>query len=299
MKAKSRRRLLISSVAMLLVAMLALGTATFAWFTTDTSTTATGLNVKTTKASHLVLSNFSTDWTTQGLDYGQSGTEFKPTSSNNGVDWFYAGATSNENGAAKAGSAQKLTYASTGQDNVTDYVYVNQLNIRNAGDVDVNSVTINFSLNDEKDGSGTALDTATTRYMRFAICEARGRVYNATTSTNYIGDANAQPKDAAAFQGGVYAYAADSASPITAVSGSGSTQTITYASSALNAKAGTSVSLPVGTLKPGTYSATNKSEAYYMIYVWFEGTDTDCKDANAGHEIPNFTITVSGTSASA
>ena len=33
MKAKSRRRLLISSIAMLLVAMLALGTATFAWFT--------------------------------------------------------------------------------------------------------------------------------------------------------------------------------------------------------------------------------------------------------------------------
>ena len=49
MKAKSRRRLLISSVAMLLVAMLALGTATFAWFTN--STTAYAKNAKVTVAS--------------------------------------------------------------------------------------------------------------------------------------------------------------------------------------------------------------------------------------------------------
>ena len=40
---KSRKRLLISSIAMLLVAMLALGTATFAWFTQNTTATASGI----------------------------------------------------------------------------------------------------------------------------------------------------------------------------------------------------------------------------------------------------------------
>ena len=40
MKTSSKRRVLISSVAMLLVAMLALGTATYAWFTVDTKATA-------------------------------------------------------------------------------------------------------------------------------------------------------------------------------------------------------------------------------------------------------------------
>ena len=56
MKTTSRKRLLISSVAMLLVAMLALGTATFAWFTQSTTATANGINVKTIKSSELVIS---------------------------------------------------------------------------------------------------------------------------------------------------------------------------------------------------------------------------------------------------
>lgn len=51
MKTTSRKRLLISSVAMLLVAMLALGTATFAWFTQNTSATANEFSAKTVKAS--------------------------------------------------------------------------------------------------------------------------------------------------------------------------------------------------------------------------------------------------------
>lgn len=46
MKTTSRKRLLISSVAMLLVAMLALGTATFAWFTTSTNPYADNFSAK-------------------------------------------------------------------------------------------------------------------------------------------------------------------------------------------------------------------------------------------------------------
>ncbi|MCA9745179.1 MAG: hypothetical protein KC459_02915, partial [Ruminococcus sp.] len=57
MKTKSRKRLLISSVAMLLVAMLALGTATFAWFTQNTSATADGITVRTSKTSSLKISD--------------------------------------------------------------------------------------------------------------------------------------------------------------------------------------------------------------------------------------------------
>ncbi len=55
MKAKSRKRLLISSVAMLLVAMLALGTATFAWFTSNPNATASGLSMKATASKGLVI----------------------------------------------------------------------------------------------------------------------------------------------------------------------------------------------------------------------------------------------------
>ena len=68
MKTTSRKRLLISSVAMLLVAMLALGTATFAWFTTDTTTQATGISVQTSKKSLLLVSSRTSEWT-DNLNY--------------------------------------------------------------------------------------------------------------------------------------------------------------------------------------------------------------------------------------
>ena len=57
MKTKARRRLLISSLCMLLVAIVALGTATFAWFTQNTTATADGIYAKTEKASSLLISD--------------------------------------------------------------------------------------------------------------------------------------------------------------------------------------------------------------------------------------------------
>lgn len=55
MKANSRRRVLISSVAMLLVALVALGTSTFAWFTSDPTANASGVNVKSTASEGLLI----------------------------------------------------------------------------------------------------------------------------------------------------------------------------------------------------------------------------------------------------
>lgn len=51
----TRKRALISSVAMLLVAMIALGTATFAWFVADPTAKADGLQMKTTTSTGLVI----------------------------------------------------------------------------------------------------------------------------------------------------------------------------------------------------------------------------------------------------
>lgn len=55
MKKTSRKKLLVSSVAMLLVAMLALGTATYAWFTSDPTANASGVNVKSTASEGLLI----------------------------------------------------------------------------------------------------------------------------------------------------------------------------------------------------------------------------------------------------
>ena len=78
MKTTSRKRLLISSVAMLLVAMLALGTATFAWFTSNTTSKADDFHATTTKVSTLVISKNDKKWKTH-VEYGvgTSNTEMK------------------------------------------------------------------------------------------------------------------------------------------------------------------------------------------------------------------------------
>ncbi|MBQ6337398.1 MAG: hypothetical protein IJI50_09220 [Ruminococcus sp.] len=52
---KFRKRALLSSVAMLLVALVALGSATFAWFAANPNASAFGLKLKTTAADGLVI----------------------------------------------------------------------------------------------------------------------------------------------------------------------------------------------------------------------------------------------------
>lgn len=56
---KFRRRALLSSVAMLLVALVALGSATFAWFTSLPTANAQGLTLKATAAQGLVVMSSS------------------------------------------------------------------------------------------------------------------------------------------------------------------------------------------------------------------------------------------------
>ena len=51
----TRKRALISSVAMLLVAMIALGTAAYAWFVADPTASAAGLKMRTVSGSGLVI----------------------------------------------------------------------------------------------------------------------------------------------------------------------------------------------------------------------------------------------------
>lgn len=58
-----RKKALLSSIAMLLVALVALGSATFAWFTSNPNANASGLSLKTTASTGLVIRTDSdTTW---------------------------------------------------------------------------------------------------------------------------------------------------------------------------------------------------------------------------------------------
>lgn len=256
----TKKRALISSVAMLLVAIIALGTATFAWFTKSTSATAENLSVKTVKASEIMLSDNDTthDWTDQ-LDYNTLGKVLKPASSADGVHWYTANATNK-------GSYEAPTPSSTiPEDQIGKYVFKNQLNVSNMGAAAVEKVTISFNLKEGVQKPGA-------KYLRLALVEADKR----GTDANIIGD----------FASCVYAEGTDKADAF--VPNDEGTSVITKK---ISTKDGSNASVTIGDLGAKDTATSTK---YYNLYVWFEGQDTDCYDYNAGNVMSPITFTVTG-----
>lgn len=250
MKTKSRKRLLISSVAMLLVAMLALGTATFAWFTQDTRSYADQINARTSKVSSLVLSKSDrTNWQSH-IQYGVDRIMY-PASSSNGSDWFFANASDAASGAVDNASIKDAKAPGT---TTADYVFINELNIKNAGAVKVKDVKITFTLQGENSD-----------YARVALVP--------------IGvDGSANTTDGTFGTGTVYGKKATPYQPISSLAGD------------LGASITPSTKYEVKVPDLDVDQAT-----YYALYVWFEGQDVDCKDANSGQAIPDLVFDVDGT----
>lgn len=261
MKTTSRKRLLISSVAMLLVAMLALGTATFAWFTQNTQAKADELSVQTVKASELKLSDDTNDWTDQ-LHYNAVDEVLKPASSADGVHWYTAVAAKKDAFTASATPTTPLT-------NLDGYVFKNQLNVANMGGSAVNGVKIKFTLSETPSKPGKT-------YLRLALVEVDKKGKDATITGN--------------FKDGVYAVGADTANAFTPDAGGTAVTT-----EKVDAKAGTSVEFSVGNLGA---AGSGTDAKYYNLYLWYEGQDVDCSDYNAGNTMPKITFTVTGDTAS-
>lgn len=270
MKTTSRKRLLISSVAMLLVAMLALGTATFAWFTTDTTTQATGISVQTSKKSLLLVSSRTSEWT-DNLNYN-FGTDtakklLQPASSYDGENWYKAQAVNGLSGAATTG--EKIT--GVGTQAAEGNVFCNMLNVKNTGAEPAANVTITATI------SETAVTTGK-NYLRVAL------VPSDCTADN--GRGTATVKSAEEFRKNIYSAGADAAKPVEYVGASVADKKGAIKAADLDVQTkSNSISVNAGTL--------NKDQAkYYMLIVWFEGQDEDCQDAFAGNEMPNITFTI-------
>lgn len=255
MKSTSRKRLLVSSVAMLLVAMLALGTATYAWFTTNTTSYADRINVATSKASTLVVSKSDKQWGTH-VEYGV-GTDTTaqtmfPASSADGSSWFKADAKDG------TGVIDKTTLAAATKEGKLDpdYVFVNELNVKNDGKLKVTNIKIKF----------LALSNSSS-YARIALVPKAG----ASSETDVV-------TTTGAFATNVYDNQGEKYYPVES--------TTTISSTLITANNATEISVPE--LAPGKM-------AYYDLYVWFEGQDKDCKNANSGQPIPKLRFDVTGT----
>ena len=130
---KFRKRALLSSVAMLLVALVALGSATFAWFTSSTSATASGLSIATSKSSELLVAKKDFRFS-ESVVYDDEAPLYVPATSKDGTTWYTSTA------AAKTEFTSNGTYNSP--DSLGNVVYDEMLNIKNNGQKEATTVTI-------------------------------------------------------------------------------------------------------------------------------------------------------------
>ena len=79
METKALRKQLGAAIAMVIVAAIALGAATFAWFVNNTKVTADGATVSATTANTLLIKNESGEWGTTNT-FADSNVNFKPVS---------------------------------------------------------------------------------------------------------------------------------------------------------------------------------------------------------------------------
>ena len=297
MKTNSRKRLLVSSVAMLLVAMLALGTATYAWFTQNTSATTSNLSVYTSKSSSLEISKSTAVWGST-VDYEFANKKLLPASTADGKNWFEAVAADEKSFASAKGEVKSISLTS-GRNN--SYFFKEQLNIRNAGAAAVENVKIKFTI-----GNSSTYD-----YLRVALVPTTGTGASVADS----------PETGKSFVNYVYANTSNNSSSTTGegesavttyskkygaiatVTGTGSTQTFTTTDiTPISGDATTGlVTIDVtGTgEKLDAYDASAGEDGYdcryYNLYVWFEGQDLQCYNANAGVVVPDIQFSVEGS----
>lgn len=96
---KFRKRALLSSVAMLLVALVALGSATFAWFTEDPNADAKGINAYAQTSKGLLISTDTDDTPSHHaqLAKGVNGIYLAPATTNDGIAYKTIDAASASN----------------------------------------------------------------------------------------------------------------------------------------------------------------------------------------------------------
>lgn len=260
MKTTSKRRVLISSVAMLLVAMLALGTATFAWFTTSTNPYADDFSAKTTKQSTLLLANDTRDGWSTHLEYGVANKTMYPASGN-GTAWVMGNASDSLTGVIDKTTLKSVLPSTASGLNADDYVFVDELNLYNNGTAAVENVDIDFYMN-------TTNNNGTADYARVALVPIDG--------------SSVSSSDLVALGNNVYSTTVKSYKPIVDTTGTEGAQITTKTTFHVDVTANGEV------MEAG-------EKRYYKLYVWFEGQDANCTDANSGKVIPGLKFDVSSS----
>ena len=259
---KFRKRMLLSSVAMLLVALVALGSATFAWFSQNSKATASGIIAKTQQGSNIVVSETGSDYK-DAITFATylkgfynpvtpGGAKINSTSAEVNMDspvWKKTTASSYD-GAVK-GTDKQYENANAGTDFTKTDLYVKY---DTADTTATQAVDIKMTVTDKNSNP----QSATKDFLRVALIpkgtDATALVPHAVVWGNAKDD---------------YAKNPDS---MTTNDGSATTSVVT---------------VETGEPMIPNITLTGGKPIQFEVYVWYEGTDPDCIDSNANN---NFQI---------
>jgi hypothetical protein len=280
----SRKKILLSSIAMVLVALVAFGSATYAWFTLNKTVYADSMKVEVAAAKGLVITGTNAAVATNSgwenkYSFTDQTAKLNPASisvASNKVSANTVYATqissdgkwedhkSTQGQSAYFGSETTVTPETSGQAyKATNYAAAYEIGVKSKDGND--SLTgINFTLDIE------ASDVKVQDYIRVAVLEQTG------TSTDYTSDSVL--KLFGTEETGAKAYpSATGGTPATAVAQTLNPITFTNMKSTGNTVA-SNISL-------GKVGDTTNVAKWYTILVWYEGEDGDCVTDNASGDI--------------
>ena len=258
MKQTSRKKVLVSSVAMMMVATVSLGSATFAWFSQNTKATASGITAQTTQSSNIVLSETGngTDWTDKLEFKTYASDAMNPVSpltqnGNNFSKWVTTMADAKDAGVKGAGA--EYTDATKNSDYTATKLY---MKYETSETTATQAVKISFNVTDSLNGQSTE------DFLRVALVPADDATKAIAGNNAYLVWGTAA--DDFALDHDAYVYnenelASNKDKTITNITGE----------------------------KTLVSSATLAANTVYQfdVYVWYEGTDPQCIDSNAVNDL--------------
>ena len=263
---------LIPAIAMLLISAVMLSTATFAWFSMNTTVTAQGMQVKAKAEGGIVISNSAkTTWGASADSTLATVTSMLPTSTANLTNWYHGTsanpADANASTSTTTNGAEAITLKNS---NGLMYVDKSGNNALDDGE-DVYCLVTQYYIK-----STTASALQTSLYIKSVTV---------TTNTSATTALNGALRVAVKYGNSFYQ-----------IYGSTATSTGTYYVGNQSSTATTVNDYDTTNVQiTGVTSVANTDENATLveIYAWFEGEDAACKSNNiAGYNPDTLSITV-------
>ena len=254
-------RKLLPALSMLLISALLMGSSTFAWFSMNTTVTATGMRVTAQTSGNLLISKDGTTYATSSISLAENTAHaytLLPASTVNGIDFFKVDkyASTNDNFAVPDDAkTEKVTYT-IGTNNDGAYVYSKKFYLK----VENNSATnLIATINGVAYESAGDLNKNLAKALKVAVAVTE-KSTSATTAKIY-----------SPFNSGTLTY--DAIARETAEGENIKTSgVLAKLDSNTQATSGTTVNL----------ASMGKDKEYeVLVTVWFEGQDENCTSVNA------------------